>query len=119
VCRDSSLYVGAPPYPLQPVDRPAGNTLEIGGKGDRLESAQMPTRSGLGAVLHRRRRLMGGGLPGSYKIQEVSTQIDGDREWAKRIAQVWGVYGEQRRWAYIFSLIFIHFSVFSLSLGFH
>jgi hypothetical protein len=34
---------GARLPPLQPVERPAESALESGGKGDRLESRQMPT----------------------------------------------------------------------------
>jgi len=40
-------YAGAPLPPLQPVERPAKSALESGGKGDGLESGQMPTRAGL------------------------------------------------------------------------
>jgi len=47
VCRDSGPDAGAPLPPLQPVERPAESTLESGGKGDGLESGQMPTRAGL------------------------------------------------------------------------
>jgi len=47
VWRDSGPDAGAPLPPLQPVERPAESTLEGGGKGDGLESGQMPTRAGL------------------------------------------------------------------------
>jgi len=47
VCRDSGPDAGAPFPPLQPVESPAEGTLESGGKGDGLESGQMPTRAGL------------------------------------------------------------------------
>ena len=47
VWRDSNpaLDAGAPLSPLQPVERPAESTMEGCGKGDRLESGQMPTRA--------------------------------------------------------------------------
>jgi len=44
---DPDPDVGAPLPPLQPVERPAEGTMEGGGKGDRLESGQMPTRAGI------------------------------------------------------------------------
>ena len=47
VRRDSGLDARAPLPPLQPVERPAESTLEGGGKGDGVESGQMPTRAGL------------------------------------------------------------------------
>jgi len=47
VQRDSGPDTRAPHPPLQPVERPAESTLEGGGKGDGLESGQMPTCAGL------------------------------------------------------------------------
>jgi len=47
VCRNSGQDFGAPPPPLQQVERQADSTLQSGDKGDRLESGQMPTRGGL------------------------------------------------------------------------
>jgi hypothetical protein len=38
---------GTPLLPMQPVERPAENTMESGGKSDGLESGLMPTRAGL------------------------------------------------------------------------
>jgi len=66
VCRDSGPDAGAPLPPLQPVERPAESPLESGGKGDGLESRQMPTRPGLRAVFHGRVRSSGDGLLGGY-----------------------------------------------------
>ena len=57
---------GTPLPPLPPVESPAEITMEGGGKGDRLESGQMPTRTDLRAVIHRRVQPSGDGLPGSY-----------------------------------------------------
>jgi len=34
---------GTPLPPLQPVERPAEHAMEGGGKGDRLETGQIPT----------------------------------------------------------------------------
>ena len=45
VWRDSVPDEGAPLPPLQPVERPPEKTMEGGGKGDGLESEQMPTRA--------------------------------------------------------------------------
>jgi len=47
VWRDSVPDAGAPFPPLQPVGRPPERTMEGGGKGDGLESGQMPTRADL------------------------------------------------------------------------
>jgi len=47
VWRDSDPDAGAPLPPLQSVERPAESPLAGGGKGDGLESGQMPTRAGL------------------------------------------------------------------------
>ena len=47
VPRDSGPDAGATVPPLQPVERPAESSLEGGGKGDGLESRQMPTRAAL------------------------------------------------------------------------
>jgi hypothetical protein len=66
VFRDSGPDAGAPLPQLQPVERPPQSTLECGGKGDGMESGQMPTRAGLRAVFHGKMRLIGGGLPGGY-----------------------------------------------------
>jgi hypothetical protein len=44
---DGGPVAGTPLPPLQPVERPAKNAMEGGGKGDGLESGQMPTRAGL------------------------------------------------------------------------
>jgi len=41
--QDGGPDVGTPLPPLQPVERPAKNAMEGGGKGDGLESGQMPT----------------------------------------------------------------------------
>ena len=38
---------GTPLPPLQPVERPANDTTQAGGKGDSLESGQMQTRADL------------------------------------------------------------------------
>jgi len=43
--KDPDPDMGAPPPPLQPVERPAESTMEGGGIGDRLESRQMPPRA--------------------------------------------------------------------------
>ena len=43
VQKGSSTDAGASLPPLQPMERPADDTLEDSGKGHRLESAQMPT----------------------------------------------------------------------------
>jgi hypothetical protein len=66
VWRDSGPDAGAPLPPLQPVERPAESNLEGGGKGDWLESRQMPTRTGLLAVFYGRVRSCGGKLPSGY-----------------------------------------------------
>jgi len=47
VWRDSVPDAGAPLPPLQPVERPPERTMEGGGKGDGLESGQMPARADL------------------------------------------------------------------------
>ena len=47
---DPDPETGAPVPPLQPVEIPAVNTMEGGGKGDGLDSGQMTQRAGLGAV---------------------------------------------------------------------
>ena len=47
-CRqDGGPDAGTPLLPLQPVERPAKDTMEGGGKGNGLESWQMQTRAGL------------------------------------------------------------------------
>jgi len=45
--RDSVPDAGAPLAPLQPGERPTERTMQGGGKGDGLESGQMPTRADL------------------------------------------------------------------------
>jgi len=45
--QDGGPDAGTPLPPLQQVERPAENTMEGGGKGDGLESGQMPTRADL------------------------------------------------------------------------
>jgi len=45
--QDGGPDPGTPLPPLQPVEGPAENAMEGGGKGDGLESGQMPTRAGL------------------------------------------------------------------------
>jgi hypothetical protein len=45
--QDGGPDAGTPLPPLQPVERPAEDTVAGGGKGDGLESGQMLTRSGL------------------------------------------------------------------------
>jgi len=45
--QDGGLDTGTPLPPLQPVERPAESTVGSGGKGDGLESGQLPTRAGL------------------------------------------------------------------------
>jgi hypothetical protein len=45
--QDGGPDAGTPLPPLQPVERPAESTMEGGGKGDGLESGQMPTRADL------------------------------------------------------------------------
>jgi len=51
--QDSGPDAGAPLPPLQSVERTAKNTTDRGGKGDGLESGQMPTCADLGAVFQR------------------------------------------------------------------
>jgi len=46
-----------------------------GGKGDRLESGQMPTRADLRDIVHRRVRPSGYGLRGSHRSREVPAQM--------------------------------------------
>jgi len=47
-CRQNrGPHVGRPLPPQQPVERPSENTVEIRGKGDGLESGQMPTHADL------------------------------------------------------------------------
>ena len=43
--QDGGPDAGTPLPPLQPLERPAENTVESGGKGEGLESGQMPTRA--------------------------------------------------------------------------
>ena len=57
---------GAPLPPLQQMERPAEDTLEDSGTGNRLESGQMPTRADLGAFYHRGVRPGGDGLLGGH-----------------------------------------------------
>jgi len=64
--QDGRPDAGTPLPPLQPVERPAKDTMEGGGKGDWLESGQMQTRADLGAVIRRRVRTCRDGLPGGY-----------------------------------------------------
>jgi hypothetical protein len=45
--QDGGPDAGTPLPPLQPVERPAESTVKSGGKGDGLESGQMPTCAGL------------------------------------------------------------------------
>jgi len=45
--RQGGPDAGTPLLPLQPVERPATDTMEGGGKSDRLESGQMQTRANL------------------------------------------------------------------------
>jgi len=45
--QDGGPDAGIPLLPLQPVERPVENTMEGGGKGDGLESRQMPTHADL------------------------------------------------------------------------
>jgi len=45
--QDGGPDAGTPLPPLQPVERPAENTMEGGGKADRLESGQIPTGADL------------------------------------------------------------------------
>jgi hypothetical protein len=45
--QDGGVDADTPRPPLNPVERPAESTVERVGKGDRLESGQMPTRGGL------------------------------------------------------------------------
>jgi len=58
---------GGTPLPsLQQVGRQAESTMEDGGKGDRLECGQMPSRADLSSVFHGRVGPSGDGLPGGY-----------------------------------------------------
>jgi len=84
VCRDTGSDEGAPLPPLQPGERPTDSPLESGGKGDELESRQMPTRAGLCAVFHARVRSSGYGLLGGYRSWEVSAQMIGGMVWSRR-----------------------------------
>jgi hypothetical protein len=45
--QDGGPDAGTPLAPLQSVERPAESTMEGGGKGDGLETGQMPTRADL------------------------------------------------------------------------
>jgi len=45
--QDGGPDVGTPLPPLQPVERPAKDTMEGGGKGDGLECRQMQTHADL------------------------------------------------------------------------
>jgi len=47
VSRESVPDTGAPLPPLQPVEISPDRTVEGGGRGDGLESGQMPTCAGL------------------------------------------------------------------------
>jgi hypothetical protein len=48
--QDGGPDAETPLPPLQPMQRPAKNAVEGGGKGDRPESRQMPTPADLSAV---------------------------------------------------------------------
>ena len=45
--QDGGPDAGTPLPRLQPVERPGENAMAGGGKGDKMESGQMPTRAGL------------------------------------------------------------------------
>jgi len=47
VWRDHGPDVGTPLLPLQPVEITAESNVEGSGKGDRMDSGQMPTSAGL------------------------------------------------------------------------
>jgi len=115
VRRDSGPDARAPLPPLQPVERPAESTREGGGKGDGLESGQMPTRAGLWAVFHGRVRPSGDGLPGGYWSREVPAQMNDGMEQAQRLTQARGAAAV----GFICVLFFFHFCSFYLSFNFH
>ena len=107
VCRDFGPDTGAPLPPLQPMERPAGSPVESGGKGDRLESRQIPTHAGLWAVIHGRLQSRGDWPLCGYCSNEVRTRMIGGRVWSGH--RGWLRCREQRQWIYIFSFLFCLF----------
>jgi len=70
--KQDSPYVGTSLPPLQPMERPAEDSLERGGKSDGMESGQMPTCEILCAALHGEMRPGCDGLPGRHSCREIT-----------------------------------------------
>jgi len=75
VWRDFGREEGAPRLPLQPIERPAEDTLEHSGKGNWLERGQMPAHADLGVVYHTGVGPGGDGLFGRHRCLEILAQM--------------------------------------------
>jgi len=77
VQRGSSSDVGASFPAMQPMERPAEDTLHDSGKGHRPKCRQMLPCADFGAVFHGDRRPSGDAHPGSHRGREVTALAGG------------------------------------------